>query len=476
MNKKRSNYPISRRRFLQGTAVALAGALLPANRRMLLAQQHQRVLRPKSPAAGLIIADHTVVDQYSAIPDTYIDAVKTMWLNVPGESHSAAYRVGLDLLEALDPRYAVNVTTSGEPEGYTDQYLRMCMATWGDVDNPTGWRYGYGEEDWYTSAQAVAQTKTHLTYANTNGLEIAAMGFAWCWDMTSGNNPGGGTDPVYQVRWAGSSVGGPEGDLRWGLDAEDQALTGNSVCMDTYLNAVDEYNAHCQANGYPTRVFFTTGPVDSSSNTGENGYQRYLKHQYMRNYVQALGDGILFDYADILTWGDDGTQNTVTWTDYGGTEQTFPFIHPDNLLGGDVGHIGEVGALRLGKALWWMLARMAGWEPGGGDSEPPSVPTGLSATAISFTQVDLNWNPSTDNPGGSGVAAYHIYRDGVQVGTTPASTTSYSDLGLAGETQYAYSVAARDGAGNLSDPCEPVLVTTPEVPYRILMPLIDNNS
>jgi len=28
----------------------------------------------------------------------------------------------------------------------------------------------------------------------------------------------------------------------------------------------------------------------------------------------------------------------------------------------DVGHIGEAGRIRLAKAMWWMLARMAGWD------------------------------------------------------------------------------------------------------------------
>jgi hypothetical protein len=29
---------------------------------------------------------------------------------------------------------------------------------------------------------------------------------------------------------------------------------------------------------------------------------------------------------------------------------------------GDLGHIGSDGALRLAKAMWWMLARIAGWD------------------------------------------------------------------------------------------------------------------
>jgi hypothetical protein len=124
----------------------------------------------------------------------------------------------------------------------------------------------------------------------------------------------------------------------------------------------------CTNSGYATEVFFTTGPVDGGGNTGESGYQRFLKHEYMRSYVTATTDGILFDYADILNWSNDNELNTTTWTDYGGTLQTFPSIHSDNMLDldgtytEDGDHIGQRGALRLAKALWWMLARIAGWD------------------------------------------------------------------------------------------------------------------
>lgn len=371
---------LSRRQFLLGTAAA-AGALMA-----------RRLARGAGPAAGLtvphtgiaadpIVADHTVVDQVTNVPQAYLDLVKRMWVTVPGESHSSGYRIGCQLLESADSRFPVNVTESGEPEPYTDQYLRLSRATWGDVGHDSGWRYGYGEEDWYTSALAVQRTQAHLGYCHDNGFVLSAMGFGWCWDTTWHNEPGGGIDPVHQVCWAGSSVGGPEGDLRWGLDAADQALTGNSVCMDTYLAATQAYVDLCQANGYPTRVFFTTGPVDGGGNTGERGYQRYLKHQHVRSYVQA-NEGVLFDYADVLCWGNDGQQNTVTWTDHGGTAQTFPYIHSDNMLDldgsytEDGDHVGERGALRLAKALWWLLARLAGWDggSGGGDTEHVFLP------------------------------------------------------------------------------------------------------
>ena len=369
MNKKTISTHLTRRQFLLGASTALASLFIPAHisSRAAAFSRPARVRRAGSGSKGPLIVDHTAVGQCQNIPQAYIDLVKSMWLNVPGESHSAAYRRGCELLMGQDGRFQVNVVESGNPEGPTDQHLRVNRAVRSDY---SGWTYGYGEANWYTNADAIQHTKDHLTYCNSNDLPITAIGFGWCWDMTWQNTPGGGIDPLLQVRWAGSSEGGPDGSMRWGLDAADYDLTNNHVCMDTYLNATQGYVDHCQANSYPTKVFFTTGPVDGGSNTGENGYQRHLKHEHIRTYVQASADLILFDYADILCWGDNGVEQTTSWTDHGGTLRTFQVIHPDSLKdleGGDdssVGHIGANGALRLAKALWWMLARLAGWDGG----------------------------------------------------------------------------------------------------------------
>jgi chitodextrinase len=90
-----------------------------------------------------------------------------------------------------------------------------------------------------------------------------------------------------------------------------------------------------------------------------------------------------------------------------------------------------------------------------GDTEAPSVPQNLVATAVSSSQIDLTWNASTDNVAAAG---YKIYRDNVLVNTSP--TNSYSDTGLASETEYEYEVSAFDAAANESARSAPDSATT----------------
>ena len=104
------------------------------------------------------------------------------------------------------------------------------------------------------------------------------------------------------------------------------------------------------------------------------------------------------------------------------------------------------------------------------DTTAPSVPTGVAATAVSDTQVNLSWSASTDNVG---VTGYKVFRNGTQVGT--ATNTSYQDTGLSGGTTYSYTVAAYDAAGNTSAQSSSVSVTTP-APTTVSAPSVAINS
>jgi Bacterial Ig-like domain len=77
----------------------------------------------------------------------------------------------------------------------------------------------------------------------------------------------------------------------------------------------------------------------------------------------------------------------------------------------------------------------------------PETPTNVKATLVSATSATITWSPS---PQSDGVVSYNILRNGTKVGESP--TTSFTDIGLAGQTTYKYAVSANCTSGLLSDP------------------------
>src|SRR5439155_791894 len=82
------------------------------------------------------------------------------------------------------------------------------------------------------------------------------------------------------------------------------------------------------------------------------------------------------------------------------------------------------------------------------DTTPPTVPTGLTVTSASCSQINLSWNASTDPD--SPVKGYNIYRNGAFNEQVLAPATAAANTGLAASTRYSYTVTAIDGAGNES--------------------------
>src|SRR5439155_25059398 len=97
------------------------------------------------------------------------------------------------------------------------------------------------------------------------------------------------------------------------------------------------------------------------------------------------------------------------------------------------------------------------------DRTSPSVPTGVTAAAVTCSQSNLTWLGSTDT-GGSGLKGYNVYRDGVYLKQVMAPATSASDRGLAASTVYSYAVLAMDNAGNASGMSATASTNTPGCP------------
>jgi len=110
------------------------------------------------------------------------------------------------------------------------------------------------------------------------------------------------------------------------------------------------------------------------------------------------------------------------------------------------------------------------------DTTPPSIPTNLTATSMSSTEIDLSWYASTDDVE---VEGYKVYRDGIHIENT--TTTSFSDTGLSPGTQYCYTISAYDTTGNesaqSSEACATTLdVASPSVPTNLIAIVVSSTE
>ncbi|MEV4510931.1 DUF4832 domain-containing protein [Dactylosporangium sp. NPDC049525] len=85
------------------------------------------------------------------------------------------------------------------------------------------------------------------------------------------------------------------------------------------------------------------------------------------------------------------------------------------------------------------------------DCVAPTAPT-LTSTGVTGTSVGLSWTGATDNVA---VTGYQVRRDGTVVATVTG--TSYTDTAVPNGS-HAYTVTARDAAGNMSAPSNTVTV------------------
>ena len=97
---------------------------------------------------------------------------------------------------------------------------------------------------------------------------------------------------------------------------------------------------------------------------------------------------------------------------------------------------------------------------------PPSAPSGLSASASGSSGVNLSWTAATDD---LGVASYEVERcqgagcsGFVQVATT--ASTSLADTGLQASTSYSYRVRARDTGNHVGSYSNVASATTQAAP------------
>lgn len=92
------------------------------------------------------------------------------------------------------------------------------------------------------------------------------------------------------------------------------------------------------------------------------------------------------------------------------------------------------------------------------DSEPPTWGSGaaLEASAIETSSLTLSWGEASDN---ESLQGYELLRDGDVIETFGSDVREHQVAGLADATTYAFSIIAKDGSDNPSEPLH-VEVTT----------------
>ena len=123
--------------------------------------------------------------------------------------------------------------------------------------------------------------------------------------------------------------------------------TYNEERIQEYLTVVSLYEQM-----YPniTFIYFTgNAQVD-----GPDGYNRYLRSKQIREYCIA-NNKILYDFEDIDSWYN----GEFSYYLYNG--DTVPIQH-SAYSGDDCGHVNLLSATQKGKAVWWTMAKIRGWQ------------------------------------------------------------------------------------------------------------------
>ncbi|RAV03632.1 discoidin domain-containing protein [Paenibacillus sp. YN15] len=114
--------------------------------------------------------------------------------------------------------------------------------------------------------------------------------------------------------------------------------------------------------------------------------------------------------------------------------------------------------------VYWSIYDLNLYGTAAPDTELPSKPSGLAAANVLDTQLDLTWNPATDN---IAVMGYNLYA-GTEL-VTYTTGTFWQLTGLSPATAYSFRVEAVDLAGNRSPLSDALEVVTKDV---IHVPLI----
>jgi hypothetical protein len=294
------------------------------------------------PIDGALIVDHTWVDRFDSIPPEYLQSARNIKMMFSDRSVGANISEGLNCLpvsewldapsscrrDYTDPSW--NWKTFGEADLVSGTVPeRILYDPHPTIYDRSNWVFEFRQGTWDALTEGFV-TSLAPQYINA-GYDIVTYQFSY---LNVGDD---------------SSIASPT----------EGFFANNPNKYDIY--DLEEF----LADNPQVNFFFWTSSlargIGSDVSTDFN-------HQ-MREYV-IENDKILFDVADILSHTPEGqpcydNRDGVPYLteNYPDDGQNYPAICQDYTTETDGGHLGSVsaGKLRVAKAFWVLMARIAGW-------------------------------------------------------------------------------------------------------------------
>jgi len=252
-------------------------------------------------AQEAIIIDHRCTD-LTQIPANWIDSVQAkMKFHYAHTSHGSQLITGLTMIENNFAGYDFAVLGSALPleEG------AFCI-----FDGQEDGTYITPDKYWRT-ASGMQKTVNVIT----NNQDINVSMWSWCGEMS----------------------------------------TNDSAEVERYIDSIEVLEAR-----FPQVQFvYMTGHTDGTGAASGNNLR--ASNNQLLEYCIANGK-VLFDFEDIESWDPDGTYYTNTSDDCAWCTNWCNNYPEECLTCSECAHSHCYNCYLKGKALWWMMARLAGWD------------------------------------------------------------------------------------------------------------------